>query len=63
MNKKLLIAALAVALVPFSLAEWSTVQRGQRYGGRQQYSGRRGVPDWQLDPEFEADAFTFVRIK
>lgn len=63
MNKKLLIAALAVALVPFSLAEWSTVQRGQRYGGRQQYSGRRGVPDWQLAPEFEADAFTFVRIK
>lgn len=25
--------------------------------------GRRGVPDWEGDPDFEEDVFTFVRVK
>jgi hypothetical protein len=28
-----------------------------------QLSDRRGVPNWQLDPEFQKDVFTFVRIR
>jgi len=63
MNKKLLVTALAFAFVPLSLAEWPTAQRNRGRGGQRQSSGRRGVPEWQLDPEFQADAFTFVRIK
>jgi hypothetical protein len=30
---------------------------------RDQRVDRRGVPDWQLDPAFDQDVFTFVRIE
>ena len=44
------------------------------YGGRRGYGGyrereidpavdRRGVPNWEVDPNFKADVFTFVRIR
>ncbi len=33
----------------------------QRYYDR--YDDRRGVPQWENDPEFAADVFTFVRIR
>ncbi|MFH1918988.1 MAG: DUF4159 domain-containing protein [Planctomycetota bacterium] len=35
-------------------------RRGDPYGGR--VPDRIGVPEWQNDPEFENDVFTFVRI-
>ena len=35
----------------------------QRYGSRSTRVDRRGVPDWQPDPAFEHDVFTFVRIE
>jgi hypothetical protein len=35
----------------------------QRWGGRERDdSGRRGVPDWELESNFVQDKFTFVRI-
>ena len=43
---------------------------GRGYGGYGGYGGipreitdRRGVPDWQVDPHFKSDVFTFVRVK
>ena len=33
----------------------------QRYGGS--YDERRGVPDWENDPAFAEDVFTFVRVR
>jgi len=35
----------------------------QRYRSRATRMDRRGVPDWQPDPAFEHDVFTFVRIE
>jgi hypothetical protein len=35
----------------------------QRYSSRNTRVDRRGVPDWQPDPAFEHDVFTFVRIE
>ncbi len=35
----------------------------QRYRERSSRVDRRGVPDWQPDPAFEHDVFTFVRIE
>jgi len=37
--------------------------QGRRERGGWDSSGRRGVPEWSLDPEFGSDAFTFVRIQ
>jgi hypothetical protein len=58
-----LAAVLAAAVV---FAQW---ERRGRYGGRgyrAPFDGslptRRGVPEWQNDPEFKKDVFTFVRI-
>jgi hypothetical protein len=33
------------------------------YGDRFDLSDRRGVPDWEVDPEFKSDVFTFVRVR
>jgi len=39
---------------------WVFAQRYQRYNRR---DNRRGVPTWEIDKEFAADVFTFVRIR
>lgn len=53
--------ALVLALAPFLLAPASNGATAQRrYRGSY---GRRGVPAWNLTPEFAADAFTFVRVR
>ena len=41
---------------------------GGGYGGYRgdpdtELTDRRGVPEWEVDPNFKADVFTFVRIK
>jgi hypothetical protein len=38
---------------------------GSRYraSGRQQPVDRNGVPEWEIDPKFKKDVFTFVRIR
>ncbi|MEX2141069.1 MAG: DUF4159 domain-containing protein [Pirellulales bacterium] len=42
-------------------------QRGGGYRGgyrdRFDPNDRRGVPDWEVDPEFKSDVFTFVRVR
>jgi hypothetical protein len=37
--------------------------RGGYRGDRFDLSDRRGVPDWEVDPEFTSDVFTFVRVR
>jgi hypothetical protein len=53
-----LLALIASAL---AVAQW----RGGRGRGRPNLdlSDRRGVPDWEVDPQFKSDVFTFVRIQ
>jgi Domain of unknown function (DUF4159) len=52
---------LAVIASAFAVAQW----RGGRGRGRPNLdlSDRRGVPDWEVDPQFKSDVFTFVRIQ
>ena len=50
---------LWIVLVSALLADHAAAQR-RRWERDPDY---RGVPEWKLDPEFEADAFTFVRIR
>jgi len=38
-------------------------QRWRRGGYDSGYYDRQGVPEWQNDPEFKEDVFTFVRIQ
>src|SRR4051812_7104270 len=56
-----------VALVCVVAATVFAQQRGfgGRRGGRRQIdlSERNGVPEWDVDPAFKKDVFTFVRIK
>lgn len=54
MNFRRLLILLAV------LAAAATGVLAQRYYDR---VDRRDVPDWELDPEFAREAFTFVRIR
>jgi hypothetical protein len=49
---------LAILLTVLAIGVTGTL--AQRYYDR---VDRRNVPDWELDPEFAQDAFTFVRIQ
>lgn len=55
-----LIAALAILMATAALC--IAQNRGNRYR-RQAESYRAGVPEWQNEPAFKKDVFTFVRIK
>lgn len=53
---------LAALFLVVSAADANAQRRSRRsYGG--DTSGRRGVPQWNLNPEFKADAFTFARVR
>ena len=41
----------------------AAAQRGAWWQNRGLETGRNGVPDWEIDADFERDVFTFVRIK
>lgn len=60
----ILLSFLAVAVTAgIVAAQW---RGGRSYGGRSYGGGRLdrdGVPEWENDPEFEKDVFTFVRIR
>jgi Domain of unknown function (DUF4159) len=72
-RSRLLSAALVVLI--FAAGSVFAQDRGRRGGrgyggGRGWYGGvpgeitdRRGVPDWEVDPHFKSDLFTFVRVK
>lgn len=67
MKGKLLRGSLVLAIV--TIAGIGLAQFGGNWGGRgysrrtYDLSDRRGVPDWQVDPQFKHDVFTFVRLR
>jgi hypothetical protein len=68
-NKKrlTLVGVAAIVLVAGVVAaqRYRGGPYGGRYGGPYEGSGiwdRNGVPDWENDPEFASDVFTFVRV-
>jgi len=54
-SKRLVLAAAAVLMTGVAAAQW--------YGGDPDVDDRRGVPNWENDPRFKDDVFTFVRIE
>lgn len=56
--------ALITLAVLAALAATVTLAQRQQFGFDTRYSDpRAGVPDWNVDPEFANDVFTFVRIQ
>jgi hypothetical protein len=71
-NQKFAIIGLIAALLAtgIALAQYDYERRrGDRdrnrrgYGDRFDLGDRRGVPDWEVDPQFKSDVFTFVRVR
>ena len=72
-NRKFAVLGLVTALLAtgIALAQFDYDRRsrrnrggyGDRYGDRYDLDERRGVPDWEVDPEFKSDLFTFVRVR
>jgi hypothetical protein len=61
------LLTLAVVLtVTVVAAQWDQRRRYRGYGRGGPYGGgtvdRQGVPEWENDPEFKKDVFTFVRV-
>ena len=75
MTRKPQLITVAIALFALSCVAGGLVfaqqrgwgGRGGGYGGGGGYSrdlgDRNGVPDWEVDPAFKKDLFTFVRIR
>ena len=60
MSKRRLAIGATLAVVAAAVAVGVAQRRGYRYDGR--VPDRGDVPEWQNDPEFDQDVFTFVRI-
>jgi hypothetical protein len=64
-----LIAALLATGIVLAQYEWDRRRNRNRnrprggYGDRYDLSDRKGVPDWEVDPQFKSDVFTFVRVR
>jgi hypothetical protein len=56
---------IGLGLAVIAVAAIGLAQRGGWGRGYREYdiSDRRGVPDWQVDPQFKSDVFTFVRVR
>ena len=75
MNPRRRLFAAALVMLVLAAGIVFAQDRGRRGGrgyggGRGWYGGnpgditdRRGVPDWEVDPHFKSDLFTFVRVK
>ena len=69
--KKRSTAIICLTLFALVAAEVTLAQRfGRSRGGRNRFSGgygapvdRNGVPDWEVESNFEDDLFTFVRLR
>lgn len=72
-TRTILLGALALVLLAgMSLAQFGGGRR-MRSGGGEFLSGdepiqplpadREGVPNWELNPNFKSDVFTFVRLR
>ena len=53
--------AVMLGIVALFVAGAAMAQRGRWRGGIE--TGRGGVPEWEIDEDFQSDVFTFVRIK
>jgi len=65
-NRKFAIIGLIAALLAtgIALAQFDFDRRPPRNRGyRFDPNDRKGVPDWEVDPEFKSDVFTFVRVR
>jgi hypothetical protein len=73
-NRKNAIVGLIAALLAtgIALAQYEFERRRNRggrdwnrggYGDQYDLGDRHGVPDWEVDPEFKSDVFTFVRVR
>jgi len=58
---KLPVLAVVFTLMLLGAAGMTVGQRGGWNRGLD--TGRNGVPDWEIDPQFQDDVFTFVRIR
>ena len=61
MKNKRFVALCALCLVGAGITA-ALAQRG-RFRGDYDNVGRNGVPEWEIEPGFPGDVFTFVRIK
>lgn len=59
MERHLRIGLIAILLCHFGVDAWAQFWGGGRRGG----DPRGSVPDWEVDPFFKEDIFTFVRIE
>jgi len=58
------IAWIAIAVACLALNDLHAQRRYRDYaGGPLSGYQRNGVPDWEIDPDFKDDVFTFVRIR
>ena len=61
-----LLLLLGISGSSFAQIEWGGGRGRGRYRGYDSDNiqfDRRGVPDWEVDPEFPHDVFTFVRLR
>ncbi len=54
---------LAITLMIATIACVAFAQRGRWYRNDDISADRRGVPTWEVDPDFKHDVFTFVRVR
>ena len=52
-----------LGIVVMLMTSIAMAQRGRWWQNGGIETGRQGVPDWEIDPDFKGDVFTFVRIK
>jgi hypothetical protein len=70
-NQTLAIIGLTTAMLAAGivLAQYEWERRGggrnrnRDYDDRFVLDDRKGVPDWEVDPQFKSDVFTFVRVR
>jgi hypothetical protein len=60
MNRGIRFSTLLLLILTFTFA---VAALAQRRWAPDRVVDRRGVPEWQIDPEFSRDVFTFVRIR
>ena len=54
---------LAVCLVQVCVAQFGRNGFSRGRGGEMRIGDRNGVPDWETEPGFKKDVFTFVRVR
>jgi hypothetical protein len=56
-------AACCLAAAGLSLAQYPRWRGGRDGGSIELPADRKGIPDWDINPQFEKDVFTFVRVE